>query len=149
MFPNDIIRLIAKKCDLKTQVRCRLLNKRWYSALDDVYLTPIEIEIYDVETENYSYDIETEIERLDKNLNIDSFGLTDIKEVYFQDSPGYNQYILGKTKDLYFFLDEEFAATPDYYAWAKREVYFSKSLTKLIKFGMTQYSRRRFLKNQN
>jgi len=148
MFPKDVIRLIAKKCDLKTQVRCRLLNKYWYSALDDIYLSPLKFVIadfdeitvnetiygiYDVNQDEYKYDIETEIECLDKNLVINSFEITDIKEIYYKDSPGYNQYILGKTKDSYFFLDEDYSPTPSYSAWSNRNVYFFEFIDKIIK----------------
>ena len=153
-IPKDVIRLIAKKCDLKTQVRCRLLNKYWYSALDDIYLSPLKFVIadfdeitgnetiygiYDVnQDEYYEYDVETKIECLD-NLSINSFEITDIKEIYFCVFTGHHQYFLGKTKDSYFLLDEEFSPS-----WTDRYLYFSNSLTKLVKSEMTKHCKEHF-----
>lgn len=152
MFSKDVIRLIAKKCDLKTQIKCRLLNKYWYSALNDVYLPSIECNLNDYFEYNEFFHPEEEFNYVEKDLKVNSFEINDVSKIYMENvSVNWETWgsLLGKTNNLYFYFEDSGGGTPGCCEWQKRELIFSKKLINLIRFGLTESDRKQLLKRYN
>ena len=148
MFPKDVIRLIVKKCDLKTQVRCRLLNKYWYSDLDDVYFPTVEINIENYDTDE-EFHPDEEFDCVENDLDVNSFDIKNVQEIYIENIN--NRWecqgsLLGKINNIYFYLEDSGGGTPGCCEWQKRYIIFSRKLINLIRFGLNDNVRKELLK---
>lgn len=170
---QDLLKIIALKTDFFTQISMTKVCQKWNVVVREcIMFKPVDNWRKKVDSEPFGYldlfDTEDNFEwvgakeykksfeelssmvKKNKPFTNDSlnFVLTNIDDIYFYQNGVHDEedwYLFGKMENVWFFM----AASCDYTGFDCRgsiRFYFSEEPYSLIKFGMTDQSRKQFTK---